>query len=147
MLNQASFRGDSTLDSEKKWFLVISTKERSNSSLLRDLVWSFSSKVPAAISEIDLKIWRVFGKHRQISVFPCATEEQENTASKSPGQQKSLLVYNSPKLYKGEAFDEEIAWGNTHTLKAALSGRVTQHRRVFPSPAARAVLLYRTLLT
>lgn len=123
----------------------MSTKESSNSALLKGLVWSFSSKVPAAISEIDLKIWRVLGKYRQICSFPCATEERENTAGVPPGQQESLLVYDSPELHEGEASDKEVVWGNSHAPKAVLSGQVTQHRRVLFSTTMWAISLYKML--
>lgn len=123
MLNHASSRGDSTLDSDKKEFLVITLRKAATVPCWSAWCDPFLPKCQLQFLRL---IWKlVLGKNRQVSSFPCATEEQENTTSMSPGQQESLLVYNSPELYKSEASDKEFRWGNSDALKAVLSGRVT----------------------
>lgn len=99
MLNQASSRSDSTLDSDKKGFLVITLRKAATVPCWRAWRDPFLPKCQLQFLRL---IWKlVLGKNRQVSSFPCATEEQENTASMSPGQQESLLVYNSPEFYEG----------------------------------------------
>lgn len=131
MLNQASSRGDSTLDSDQKGFLVITLRKAVTVPCWRPWCDPFLPKCQLQFLRL---IWKlVLGKNRQVSSFPCATEEQENTASMSPGQQESLLVYNSPEFYEGEAPDKEVGWGNSYAQKAVLSGRVTSTEGFCPT--------------